>query len=66
VELEAFMLSQISVISITYARPIEFDLKHQCGDGRSHFSTDFRKNQSPVPSRLGPRKEREHAKIHER
>jgi len=32
-----------SMIRITHARRIEIDLKHQCGDGRSHFWTDFRK-----------------------
>jgi hypothetical protein len=45
------LLSQISVMIIIYARPVEIDPKHQCGDGRSHFSTDSRKNQSLVPSR---------------
>ena len=46
------LLSQISVILITYARPLEIDLEHQCGDGRSHFWTDFRKKSIPGPFKI--------------
>jgi len=44
------LLSQIFVIPITHARPIEIDLKHQCGDGRISGQTS-EKSQSLVPLR---------------
>lgn len=47
------LLSQISVILIISARSVEIDLKHQCGDGRSHFSTDSRKKSMPGPFKIG-------------